>query len=238
MNESRIGLTERLRTEGRWAEASQFKDQVLRGLRGEGMKKAEAGEAAWEAMAEQFPPLALAEAAAVSVRVQRLGDIPESWGELPSNTSLQAELSWCQANRLRVVEERPSGATRVHLDRARSPAPSWAALGWLETSIRSYAKYVDVVAKSLKDKQEMVRRERMQIDEMRDILKEMHSQWAEELVANTPETIRVKVRSLLEDWAGRSGLTIPDKAKYDLGGHIGELVDDCLKILAPSAGGG
>ena len=41
----------------------------------------------------------------------------------------------------------------------------------------------------------------------------------------------------MEDWAGRSGLTIPDKAKFDLGAHIGELVDDCLKILAPSAGG-
>ena len=71
----------------------------------------------------------------------------------------------------------------VHLDRARSPAPSWAAIGCLETSIRAYSKYCDIVAKALKgeqDEQEMVRRERMQIDEMRDILKEMHSQWAEE----------------------------------------------------------
>ena len=177
MNESRIGLTERLRAEGRWAEASQFKDQVLRGLRGEGMKKAEAGEAAGEAMAEKFPPLPGAEASAISVRVQGLGDIPPSWPELPDNASLQAELAWVQSNRLRVVEERPSGATRVHLDRARSPAPSWAALGWLETSIRSYAKYVDVVAKSLKDQvdeQENIRRERIRIEEMREILAEMH----------------------------------------------------------------
>jgi hypothetical protein len=75
------------------------------------------------------------------------------------------------------VEERPSGATRVHLDRARSPAPSWAALGWLETSIRSYAKYVDVVAKSLatqQDEQELVRREKLSIEEMRGLLAEMH----------------------------------------------------------------
>jgi hypothetical protein len=52
-----------------------------------------------------------------------------------------------------------------------------AALGWLETSVRSYAKYVDVVAKSLavvQDEQEMVRRERMSIEEMREILAEMH----------------------------------------------------------------
>ena len=65
----------------------------------------------------------------------------------------------------------------------------------------------------------------------------MNDQWAEELAANTPETIRVKVRSILEDWAGRSGLTIPGEAKFDLGAHIGGLVDDCLDILAPSAGG-
>lgn len=59
---------------------------------------------------------------------------------------------------------------------ARSPAPSWAALSWLETSIRAYSKYIDVVAKSLKDEeteQEMVKRERLAIDEIRSLLAEM-----------------------------------------------------------------
>ena len=77
---------------------------------------------------------------------------------------------------VRVVEELPSGAIRVHLDRARSPAPSMAAVGWLETSIRAYSKYVDIVAKSLKDEsdeQGMVRRERMKIEEIRALLREM-----------------------------------------------------------------
>jgi hypothetical protein len=66
MNESKIGLTERLRREGRWAEASRFKDQTVKTLRGEGMKRAEAGEAAWRRMAEAYPPLAIA------------GPVPES----------------------------------------------------------------------------------------------------------------------------------------------------------------
>jgi hypothetical protein len=176
MDESKIGLTERLRAEGRWGEASRFKDETLRTLRSQGMTKAEAGEAAWEALSEKYPPQAQAEAAAVNVRVQGLGDIPASWPELADNASLQAELAWVQSNRLRVVEEKPSGATRVHLDRARSPAPSWAALGWLETSIRSYAKYIDVVAKNLavqQDEQELVRREKMAIEEIRGLLAEM-----------------------------------------------------------------
>lgn len=178
MNESRIDLTDRLRTEGRWAEASQFKDQELRKLRGGGMPKSEASESAWEAMAEKYPPLPDAETAAVSVQIQGLADIPASWGDLPGNASLQAELAWVQSNRLAVVFGQANGDTVVKLELARSPAPSWAALGWLETSILCYSKFVDVVAKSLKDEkdgQEHVRRERMAIDEIRELLAEMMS---------------------------------------------------------------
>jgi hypothetical protein len=57
VTESKIELTERLRLDGRWQEASRFKDTVLRECRAKGMKKAEASDAAWTAMAEAFPPL-------------------------------------------------------------------------------------------------------------------------------------------------------------------------------------
>jgi hypothetical protein len=182
MNESKIELTERLRREGRWAEASKFKDTVLAECRAKGFKRDEASEAAWEATEQAYPPKPVATVdpvateVAADTRVRGLGDIPTSWPELPENASLQAELSWVQSNRLRVVDERSSGAVQVHLDRARSPAPSWAALSWLETSIRCYAKFVDVCAKSLKDgqdEQEHVRREKMAIDEIRSLLAEM-----------------------------------------------------------------
>jgi hypothetical protein len=107
-------------------------------------------------------------------RLQGLADIPPSWGTLPGNANLQSEIAWVQAERLSIVEESPSGATVVRLDHARSPAPSMAALAWLETSIRSYAKFVEVVAKSLStptdDEQQMVRRERLAIDEIRALL--------------------------------------------------------------------
>ena len=61
MNESKIDLTERLRREGRWAEASKFKDETVKKLRAEGMKRAEAGEQAWQKVAEAYPPLPSAE---------------------------------------------------------------------------------------------------------------------------------------------------------------------------------
>ena len=72
-----------------------------------------------------------------------------------------------------VVGEKSLNLTIVYLDRAHEPAPSRAALGWLETS----AKFVDVVLKCLKDEQnEMAneKRERMQIEEIRELLAEMH----------------------------------------------------------------
>ena len=112
----------------------------------------------------------------VSSQIRGLADLPDDWPDLPANASLSSEVGWVQANRLRIVADQPGGATSVHLDRSLSPAPSWAALGWLETSIRSYAKYVDVAAKataSADGDAGVVRRERMAIEEMEALLDEM-----------------------------------------------------------------
>ncbi len=109
-------------------------------------------------------------------RISGLGDIPPTWPPLPANAALPAELGWVQANRLYVVEELASGGTRVHLDRAHEAAPSRSAIGWLETSIRSYAKFVEVAAKVTgagDDEGEHMKRERMAIDEIRGLLAEM-----------------------------------------------------------------
>ena len=109
-------------------------------------------------------------------QIQGLSELPGDWPELDANASLAVELAWVQANRLRVVTERPGKATLVHLERAITAAPSWAALGWLETSIRSYAKFVDVAAKTTgaNDGDEgVMRRERVAIDEVERLLGEM-----------------------------------------------------------------
>lgn len=112
-----------------------------------------------------------------SGQIHGLAEIPEGWPGLPANASLAAEIGWVQANRLFMVEERPGRATRVRLDQAASPAPSRAALGWLETSIRSYAKFVDVAAKvsgsDEGDEGAVVRAERRSTDEVRALLREM-----------------------------------------------------------------
>ena len=109
-------------------------------------------------------------------QIQGLGDIPEDWPELPANASLSAEVGWVQANRLRIVTEQASGSSSVDLGPALPPAPSWSALSWLETSVRSYAKYVDVAAKATAiadGEADVVRRERMAIEEVQRLLDEM-----------------------------------------------------------------
>lgn len=89
------------------------------------MKRDEASEAAWEAMEQAYPPIVTVavtgdtgEQDATDTRVQGLSDIPAPWGELPANASLQAEIGWSQANRLRIVEEKANEVAVVRLDRA------------------------------------------------------------------------------------------------------------------------
>ena len=103
--------------------------------------------------------------------VTGLGDIPDDWPSLPANASLASEVQWVSANRLRVRD-----GEGVDLSRALSPAPSHAALSWLETSILFPSKFADVAVKvtaTQQDEQEHVRREKLQIQEIRDLLAEM-----------------------------------------------------------------
>jgi len=182
VNESKIAMTERLRREGRWDEATIFKDDALRDFRSKGMRRDEASEAAWEAMEQAYPPIAaVAETAdmqaevATDTRIQGLNEIPAGWPTLPANATLQAEVSWVQANRLRCVRE-TSDCVVVDLSRALSPAPSYATLGWLETSIKTYSKFVDVAAKATASQDgeaAEIRREVFAIADIRKILEEM-----------------------------------------------------------------
>ena len=100
-----------------------------------------------------------------------LGEMPPNWPELPANAQLQVEISWVTANRLRV-----RSGNGVDLSRALSPAPSYSALSWLETSILFPAKFADISVKataSQDDEREHIRREKMAIEEIRGLLAEI-----------------------------------------------------------------
>ena len=202
-DEIRSRVTARLLSDGQWTAAEPIRDQLMREARQAGLSKDDAKRQAYSALDERFPPRTKDQrggnesrgevggvdyptaqnnvagvqspAHAPGAAVTGLDAIPPDWPTLPPNATLAAEISWVQANRLSVVRDLGDRAT-VDLRKAMSPAPSWAALGWLETSIRAYAKFVDVAAKAsshVEDERDMVRRERIAIDEIRGLLAEM-----------------------------------------------------------------
>jgi hypothetical protein len=127
-----------------------------------------------EEVSESPAPEPVAESTIVekpSEEVSGLGDLPGSWGTLPANASLQVEIAWVSANRLRV-----RSGSGVDLSRALSPAPSYSALSWLETSILFPSKFADISVKATagqEDEREGVRREKLAIEEIRGLLAEM-----------------------------------------------------------------
>jgi len=178
-----LSVTKRLQRDGRWPEVEPVRDRLMRECRKQGMSKSEAQTRTYAELDRLYPPLEPEPTEdsdeqfgdAEGGSITGLNDIPEWWGDLPPSSSLASDIRWVQANRVFVVEETASG-TIVHLDRADRPAPSKAALGWLETSIRAYSKYCDIAAKATahyEDEQEVVRRERMSVERVRQLLSEM-----------------------------------------------------------------
>jgi len=115
--------------------------------------------------AQEPPPAAAADGLA------GLSELPDTWPPLPANAALAVEVAWVQASRLRVVH---GGA--VDLGRALGPAPSHAALAWLETSVLFPAKWADVCVRATQDQQDDqqdVRRERVALAEIQALLAEV-----------------------------------------------------------------
>jgi len=262
MTESKIELTERLRREGRWSEASKFKDVALKDLRSKGMTKAEAAEAAWDAMAKAYPPLPAPEGQAVPIAN---GAEPEP-SRAPAATADHRgqngpgaatvptpaeELIDVDALLERVGDRQPPDLVRDTLwtyenllNRKAKPenAPSlgaWSLLLWARQYRNRF--FEQVLPKAMLNKpsedEENIRQEKKSIAEITAILEKLRQPSAEEfaeLAADVPGTVRQRVREVLADWAPRRGLTIPDEAQADLEAHLSRLVRDCVDALAPS----
>jgi len=194
-----LEVTRNWQRDGRWTEIEPQRDELMRIARRSGLEKEAARAEVYAKLLELYPqreqhreesrgdvggvdyPTAQNNVAGNGTHardeaaVTGLSDVPDSWPPLAANATLAQEIQWVQANRLSVVRDLGDRAI-VDLRKAMSPAPSWAALGWLETSIRAYSKFVDVAAKAsahVEDERDMVRRERMAIDEIRSLLTEM-----------------------------------------------------------------
>ena len=171
-----LGISKRLQKDPRWLTAIEpLRTKMMRDCRKQGMSKPDAQAWTYSELDRLYPPRDTEPPPAADPPpdpgVSGLSDLPEDWPQLPANAPLQVEVAWVTANRLRVRD-----GAGVDLTRALSPAPSHAALSWLETSLLFPSKFSDVAVKVTQhqdDEREGVRREKLAIDEIRELLAEM-----------------------------------------------------------------
>jgi hypothetical protein len=172
-----LSISKRLQRDPRWLEIIEpLRTKMMKDCRQKGLSKAEAQAETYSELDRLYRP-EVTDSAEPAVAdhadqgVSGLDDLPPDWPELPANASLPVEISWVSANRLRVRD-----GNRVNLSRALGPAPSYSALSWLETSILFPSKFADISVKATADQdteKEVIKRERMAIEEIRSLLAEM-----------------------------------------------------------------
>jgi hypothetical protein len=246
MTESKIELTERLRHEGRWSEASQFKDEALRKLRSDGMTKADAADEAWRRMAAQYPPLAhIGEPVPEGPKTATADPSPTQW---PRDTEHDIDID---ALLDRLGDRRPSDLIRdtlwayENLANRRikaNDAPScgaWALLEWARQYRNRF--FEQVLPKAMLNRpsedEENVRREKTKIADIEGILEQLNEGMDEELRADVPGVLQQRVRDMLSNWGQQSGVSLPADARTCLDSAVVGLLRDSLRAFTPSSGG-
>lgn len=220
MNESKSQLTNRLRREGRWEEASLFKDEEIRRLRAEGLKRPEAQTAAWAAMEQRYPPSAL--------------ETPEdheakSWNGLSQLPSCESDSFFQDA--IWVYEHLASS------DVTPGDAPhagAWALLLWARGNRDRFFEQImpKAYAANQKAKEEQLPDSLDAIDDLSlvdEMLREVVQQREREILNNIPEAVKAEVQDFVETFLEQSEYTVPEAVTNRLIYQMTKLVDDSVK---------
>jgi len=243
MTESKIGLHDRLRRSGQWPEAAAWKNAKIKELRAGGMSRAEAKETAWRLLAEQYPPEpdpgpAGDGAAAKCTATGHVGPLPTTWGDLPESAPFDAEVEWVHQNMVLVIEDRGTKPPIFHWDRAQSPAPSHGAQNLMHFAATNRAGFMNMLQRikpGMAGDDDIVRREKVRIEEIRRILQELREQADAELLANVPQVVQDRVGAVLGDWSRQHALTLSGDAVASLKARVAALVQRCMEATPPMA---
>jgi len=231
MKESKIVVTERLRQEGRWEEASQYRDEVRRVLRSQGKPRAEAAEAAWDAMMAKYPPLLAAEP---------ISDAPQPEPEPESETlNLDALVRRVEGNEPDLARDTLWAYENLENRKARpEDAPSvgaWSLLKWAKEYRNRF--FEQLVPKAMAARTKRVEEDGLGenadpgLEEVKKMLADLHWQWEESLAKDTPGTIQEKVRDFLSDWTRRFDVAVSAEAAETLRLQMAGLAGDCIKAV-------
>ncbi len=227
MEESQIVATDRLRSEGRWEEASLYRDQIRKQLRAEGKTKAEAKEASWAAMLAKYPPLPFEESAENAETEATQAEIAALVARTEGQEAfLVDDLQWAYEN---------------YLDDSITPqdAPSRGAWMTMKFARSSRNKFMELVFGKLLPRQE--EREQKQafqkdlgIEEIERMIDEVSqeeaAEWKENLLENTSSTVMAAVKKALSSWKQRSDVEGGSEAFEKLTLLMIELVNKTIAV--------
>jgi len=209
--ESRSAATNRLHREGRWEEASIYRDNVRRELRAQKVPRTEANDRAWTAMIENFPPLAVPAQASVADADPSIEEETIDFAALLERTKgnrpdLDRDALWAY-EQLDVITATPDAAPSLG---------AWGLLKWARGNRnRFFEQVLPKVAASKKKRDEERKRsfvdeddvvEDRGIEELRMMIRKRLMLERERFLADSPKAIEQRVRGTLSDWTQRGDL--------------------------------
>ncbi len=218
MMESKINLTHRLEREGRWDEASRFKDEHISELRAEGKPRKEAQQAAWEALEKQFPPLEAEPAG--SEEGAYPADLTET-GALGSS-DFHDDAKWVYQH-IAVADVKPEDA----------PTPgAWALLKWAKRNEDRFFEQVMPKANAAKQNHDPFSDDLDYPDHSMELIQkaldEVVNSWEERAVENVAQVVKDEVKKKITDWQSRFSLSLSREALGSLTWKIVALADDLI----------
>jgi hypothetical protein len=226
MTESKIGATDRLRKEGRWEEASLWRDEKRKQLRAEGLSKAEANDDSWQAMIEAFPPLPVEELPThETYETVELLDI-DDYEDRPD---MSRDILWVYENLVREgvnPEDAPS-------------LGAWALLKWARENRNRFFEQVLPKAKIIEEQVEEVEarlEDEAQIQEIHKMIDKAKLEWQQEAVANMDKAVKESVKARLAVWGKQFQLDLPKDAREGLSLRMLRIVNDAVGAMAEHPG--
>jgi hypothetical protein len=217
MTESKITATDRLRKEGRWEEASLWRDKKRKTLREEGQPRTEANDASWQAMIEQFPPLpATLEEPSEAVELLDLGNYDDQ-------PDLSRDVLWTYENLAR------KDVTAVD-------APSlgaWDLLQWARKNRNLFFERVLPKAMTAREKQryEQEVEEDPGIEYLDQLINDAVVAWEHEAVADMDATVKKTVKAHMEDWERKYRLDLAPDAYESLSLQMMQIVNQAITAM-------
>ena len=219
MQESKIALTDRLRREGRWEQASMFKDDYVAKLRSEGKSRKEAQDAAWEAMEREFPKL-VSEAEPDTETDYYPPELTTA--DLPASADFHADAIWVYQH-ISVANLKPEDAPS---------AGAWALLDWAKRNRNRFFEQVMPKATAAKKQSDLLFDDLQGPDpslhEIHEQLDYFFSSWQDHAIENVARIVKDEMNQNVYGWHSRFRLNLSKEVLNDLVWHLIRITDDLI----------